>query len=126
MTQKFHYNQVRFFNAKIVGADFKEPLTVTELKHVGLANLSQTKEAGVDYEAVIESEKYGVKNDIKTFKSFEEEINAQFAVTPSEPAHRLSKRSGVVGYKIGMTNIWDKWGKLTPCTVVQLDRCQVT
>ena len=31
-----------------------------------------------------------------------------------------------MGYKIGMTHFWDKWGKLTPCTVIQVDRCQIT
>ena len=24
-----------------------------------------------------------------------------------------------------MTHFWDKWGAMVPCTVIQLDRCQV-
>lgn len=44
----------------------------------------------------------------------------------SEPTSRASKRTGVLGYKIGMTHFWDKWGAMVPCTVIQLDRCQVT
>lgn len=30
-----------------------------------------------------------------------------------------------MGYKVGMTHFWDKWGKVVPCTIIQLDRCQV-
>lgn len=41
-------------------------------------------------------------------------------------ADRLSKRAGLLGYKVGCTHFWDKWGKLQPCTVIQIDRCQVT
>lgn len=37
-----------------------------------------------------------------------------------------SKRVGMLGFKIGMTHFWDRWGVFTPCTVVQIDRCQVT
>jgi len=45
---------------------------------------------------------------------------------PSEAVDRNSKRVGLLGYKMGMTHIWDKWGKLTACSVIQVDRCQVT
>jgi len=38
---------------------------------------------------------------------------------------KTSKRTGVLGYKLGMTSIWDKWGTLHPLTVIQVDRCQV-
>lgn len=72
------------------------------------------------------SKRYGVVNQTKTFKSFEDEINKHYPITPSAPISRLSKRVGLMGYKIGMTHFWDKWGKLTPCTVIQVDRCQIT
>ena len=62
---------------------------------------------------------------MNTFTSFEDQINAQFDLQPTEASTRLSKRAGVMGYKVGMTHIWDKWGKQVPCTVIQLDRCQV-
>lgn len=38
----------------------------------------------------------------------------------------MSRRVGLLGYKVGCTHFWDKWGKLQPCTVIQIDRCQVT
>ena len=69
----------------------------------------------------------GVTGKQNTFRSFEDEINAQYAdLQMSEPASRESKRVGVIGTKIGMTHFWDKWGALVPCSVIQLDRCQVT
>ena len=37
-----------------------------------------------------------------------------------------SKRSGLLGYKVGMTSTWDRWGIKIPLTVIQVDRCQVT
>ena len=44
-------------------------------------------------------------------------------MTASEAVDRNSKRCGVLGYKMGMTHFWDRWGVLTPCTVIQVDRC---
>ena len=82
-----------------------------------------TVPGGIDYEKIINARKYGITNNLKSFRSFEDEINSQFAVQATKPADRLSKRTGVLGYKIGMTHFWDKWGKLQPCTVIQLDRC---
>lgn len=65
-------------------------------------------------------------NNATTFRSFEDEINKQFPLVETRQIDRHSKRSGAIGYKVGMTHFWDKWGKLQPCTVIQLDRCQVT
>ncbi len=59
------------------------------------------------------------------FGSLEEEINSKFDVKHTPPIHKDSLRCGAIGYKVGMTHIWDKWGKEIPCTVLQLDRCQV-
>ena len=44
----------------------------------------------------------------------------------TEPTSRYSLRTGVIGYKVGMTHFWDKWGAMVPCSVIQMDRCQVT
>lgn len=92
----------------------------------GHKNRQAFKAGGIDYDAVTNSARYGVTNKPQTFKSFEEEINKNFELVPTLKADRLSKRTGVIGYKIGCTHFWDKWGKLQPCTVIQLDRCQVT
>jgi len=59
------------------------------------------------------------------FGSLEEEINSRFDVEHNIPIHRDSRRCGAIGYKVGMTQIWDKWGLRIPCTVIQIDRCQV-
>lgn len=32
------------------------------------------------------------------------------------------KRCGAIGIKVGMTSVWDKWGKKFALTVIQLDR----
>jgi len=36
-----------------------------------------------------------------------------------------SRRTGVVGMKMGMMSVWDYWGKRLPITVVKIDNCQV-
>jgi hypothetical protein len=103
-----------------------EPKTISELHRLGYANLRLTKEHGLDYESICNSEEYGVTNVQDAFKSFEEEINAQYDIQPTEATVRDSLRVGAIGYKVGCTHFWDKWGKLQGCTVIQLDRCQVT
>lgn len=35
------------------------------------------------------------------------------------------RRMGTLGVKLGMTMLWDKWGRLVPVTVIELDRVQV-
>lgn len=35
------------------------------------------------------------------------------------------RRSGAIALKVGMMSILDRWGKKYPCTVLQLDDCQV-
>lgn len=52
-------------------------------------------------------------------------VNEKFKVAPVTPSSRMSRRCGTMGYKIGMTSVYDKWGHLIPLTVIQLDRCQV-
>ena len=103
--------------------------SIRDLEALGYQNLAQTKENGLNYDKIIGEnieETAALAGHPHTFTSFEEQINAQFQLKPTLPTSRNSKRTGVIGYKIGMTHFWDKWGKLTPCTVIQLDRCQVT
>jgi hypothetical protein len=57
------------------------------------------------------------------FGSIEEENNARFEVERSYPNGRDSKRVGALGFKVGMTSMWDKWGTHIPMSVIQLDRC---
>ena len=117
--------QARYFaaGAQITIDDLK---SVADLQAIGVANLEDEHPHGLDYDKLLNSKKFGVKNQAKTFKSFEDEINKNFNLAMTEPVSRDSKRVGLMGYKMGMTHFWDKWGKLTPCTVVQVDRCQVT
>lgn len=81
---------------------------------------------GIDYDAILRGHQFGQTNKPSTFKSFEDAVNEHFPVASTLPTDRLSKRVGLIGYKMGMTHFYDRWGKLTPCTVIQVDRCQVT
>ena len=98
--------------------EFKEPKSITELHELGASNLALTKEYGLDYANLLKTKKYGITNKSETFINFEEQINQQFELKPTEATTRLSKRVGLLGYKIGCTHFWDRWGVLTPCTVV--------
>ena len=100
--------QFRVFSAQTV----PEPKTITELETLGYANLALTKKSGLDYERVTKAKEYGKTNKIETFKSFEEEINSQFKLQPTEATTRESRRVGVLGYKVGCTHFWDKWGAM--------------
>lgn len=51
-------------------------------------------------------------------------VNSQFNLAPGT-RDVGSQRTGLLGYKVGMTCQWDKWGQQIPLTVVQVDRCQV-
>lgn len=66
------------------------------------------------------------KNQTKNQKIFNiaNEINKKFTLKKHE-ATRHSKRTGLLGYKIGMTGLWDKFGTWHPITVLKVDRCQV-
>ncbi len=79
-----------------------------------------------DYTQFATPAMYGVKNHKNTFTSFEDNVNANFQLQPTAPQDRNSKRVGLIGYKVGMTHFWNKWGQIVPCTVIQIDRCQVT
>jgi hypothetical protein len=109
---------------KKVALPFKEPLSVTELLNISEKNVKETKP--VDYSEFIKSNALGVTNKVRTFRSQEEKVNANFPLSPTGAIDRNSKRCGAIGYKVGMTHFWNKWGAMVPCTVIQLDRCQVT
>lgn len=65
------------------------------------------------------------KQSWNEFGSLEHEINSKFDFEPKTPINRNSVRCGAIGYKIGMTSIFNKWGENIPCSVIQIDRCQV-
>lgn len=51
-------------------------------------------------------------------------VNSQFQVEQGE-RDLGSRRTGLLGYKVGMTSHWTKWGQQVPLTIIQVDRCQV-
>lgn len=99
-------------------------MTITELKNIGRENLAQTKV--FDYAAIAQTNRHGLTNVNKSFTSFEDKINQQFQLKQTAATDRESRRVGLYGYKVGMTHFWNKWGQIVPCTVIQVDRCQVT
>lgn len=60
----------------------------------------------------------------KKFYNIADEINKKFKIKKVEAAKEL-KRTGLLGYKIGMTGVWDKFGIWYPLTVIKIDRCQI-
>lgn len=63
--------------------EIKTPDDLVSIQHLislGHKNLALTKPDGIDYEKIINARKFGITNKMKSFKSFEEEINAQFKI----------------------------------------------
>lgn len=54
-----------------------------------------------------------------------DEINQKFEIQKVEPS-KNTVRAGLLGFKVGMTMAWDKFGTAFPLTVVKVDNCQVT
>jgi len=52
-------------------------------------------------------------------------VNEKFNVKKRENVSPMSRRSGLLAYKVGMISTFDKWGHMIPLTVLQVDRCQV-
>lgn len=59
-------------------------------------------------------------------KNYIKEVNAPFEgmIKEIKPADRM-RRVGVIGVKLGMTTLWDDWGRAVGVTVIELDRVQV-
>jgi 50S ribosomal protein uL3 len=67
------------------------------------------------------------KNEVEQTKkiyNIADELNKKYKIKKVEASIKL-KRTGLLGYKIGMTGIWDKFGTWHPLTVIKIDRCQV-
>jgi hypothetical protein len=71
-----------------------------------------------DYGEIASPSSHGVKNRRGTFRSFEDQVNLHFQLKQTAPTTRESKRVGLLGYKVGMTHFWNKWGQIVPCTVL--------
>jgi large subunit ribosomal protein L3 len=99
-------------------------VTISQLRESGYKNFMQTKV--IDYSQFANPDLHGISQKRRTFHSFEDQINEAFQLEKTLPADRNSKRVGLLGYKIGMTHFWNRWGQIVPCTVIQIDRCQVT
>jgi 50S ribosomal protein uL3 len=59
------------------------------------------------------------------YRNMELEVNANFKIDKVQPYGKEILRTGVIGYKMGMTGVWDKYGIYYPLTVIKVDRCQV-
>jgi hypothetical protein len=91
-------------------------LSTAELQNAGKENLKQTKL--FDYGVFALKATHGVGAKKSSYKSFEDMINMQFKLKPTAPSIRESKRCGLIGYKVGMTHFWNKWGQIVPCSVI--------
>lgn len=60
----------------------------------------------------------------KKIYNIADEINKKYKLKKIEASKEM-KRTGLLGYKIGMTGVWDKFGTWHPLTVIKIDRCQV-
>jgi hypothetical protein len=72
----------------------------------------------INYEEFCTPDIHGIKNKQQSFKTFEYEINKHFQLKETAPTDRDSRRCGLLGYKLGMTHYWNKWGQTVPCTVL--------
>lgn len=98
-----------------------DDLTMTQLREIGMQNKNLTKV--FDYQQIALENVHGITNKKSTFRSFEDQVNSQYQLQKTAPTDRNSKRAGLLGYKIGCTHFWNKWGQIVPCTVIQIDRC---
>lgn len=118
----FVVHQARFFATATASAT--DDMTITQLNAMGVQNLAQGKI--FDYGHIALPRIHGITNKKSSFHSFEDQINSQFQLDKTAPTSRDTRRVGLMGYKIGMTHFWNKWGQIVPCTVLQIDRCQIT
>lgn len=45
-------------------------------------------------------------------------INQKFDIKKREEVPHYTLRCGAIGYKLGMTAVYDQWGKYQPLTVI--------
>ncbi len=97
-----------------------------------IVNQDESK-AGLDFKMSLQEMKsLSYVNDIKPkepekdYYNRAEIINAKLAPLKSVTGTKTSVRCGLIGYKVGMTSVWDKFGTVHPLTVVKIDNCQVT
>ena len=115
------HTQLRFFGAAAV----PEPLSISTLHKMGQDNLALTKM--INYENYVKDGVHAQSHESDTYVNFADMINKDnFGdLVKTEPVDRLSKRVGLMGYKMGQTFFWDRWGTQQGCTVISIDRCQV-
>ncbi len=65
------------------------------------------------------------KSNLPTHYNRTQEFNEGITLNSITP-NKGSRRVGLVGYKVGMTNLWDKHGTQFPLTVIKVDNCQIT
>lgn len=105
----------------------------TPIKQTSFLELLTRNEAG---EVVFPTPNDFVKKDTpqfsnkvhKIYGNVEDIVNAKYQgqISKVENPSLNSRRLGLLSYKIGMTNMWDKWGRFIPLTVLHVDRVQVT
>ena len=49
-------------------------------------------------------------------------VNENYSIQKRENVPVSSRRAGALGYKIGMTHIYDKWGFHISLTAIKIDR----
>jgi 50S ribosomal protein uL3 len=100
------FNEVLKQDNSKAGFDFQK--TLQEMKSLSYVNEIKQKEPPIEY------------------YNRAELLNKRMASpTPIEPT-KDSKRCGLLGYKVGMISVWDKFGTIQPLTVIKIDNCQVT
>lgn len=58
---------------------------------------------------------------VKQYYNVENEVNIKhWKNMKNVPATEESRRTGAIGFKVGMTSLWDRWGKRIALTVVQV------
>lgn len=61
----------------------------------------------------------------RIYRNMELEVNSKYKINKVVPSGKDVLRTGIIGYKMGMTGVWDKFGIYYPLTVIKIDRCQV-
>lgn len=57
------------------------------------------------------------------FPDYVESINRKLPAKFTRAASKSPLRCGVIGYKQGMTSLFNKWGVHIPCSVIQVFFC---